>query len=196
MPDTPGPARGDGAADATMLLRRVESGDTRAADELLPLVYGELRERAAAYFRGQSKDHTLQPTALVHEAFAKLVRAPDTAWQSRAHFCSVAALAMRQVLTDHARRRAAARRGEREGVTELATPAAHATIDLLALDEALTELAALNPRHARLVELRFFGGLNNPEVAEVLGLSTSMVEKEWRKVRAWLSRALGGDGAT
>lgn len=185
-----------GPADPTILLQRVKQGDAGAADDLLPLVYEELRARANAYFRSVPGNHTLQPTALVHEAFVKLVRSPTDEWESRSHFCSVAALAMRQILTDHARRRRAAGAGQSEhGVTQLESPSTGSTVELLTLDEALNKLADLNERHAKLVELRFFGGLSNPEVAEVLGLSTSMVEKEWRKVRAWLGRELDAGNA-
>ncbi|MEM7205465.1 MAG: ECF-type sigma factor [Planctomycetota bacterium] len=187
---------GASGADATQLLQRVRDGDGGAADDLLPLVYAELRARASSYFRHQPADHTLQPTALVHEAFVKMVRNPSEGWDSRAHFCSVAALAMRQILTDHARRRAAAPPTGEEGATMLETPATNAAVDLLTLDDALSKLAELNQRHAKIVELRFFGGLNNAEVANVLDLSRSMIEKEWRKIRAWLARELEGHSGT
>ncbi len=184
--------------DATQLLRRASGGDTAAAEDLLPMVYAELRARAGAYFRGQPPDHTLQPTALVHEAYVKLVRSPSAAWHSRAHFCAVAATAMRQILTDHARRRAAAHRarGERgAAMTSLITPSNNSTVDLLSLDEALAKLAKLDTRQARIVELRFFGGLTVEEVASVLDVSASTVKKEWRWVRTWLIREIGGEGA-
>lgn len=176
-------------ANATQLLARVSEGDASAANDLLPLVYAELRARAGAYFRGQPANHTLQPTALVHEAYLRMVNAPQANWQNRAHFCAVAATAMRQILINHAQRRAAAQRakGERaEAFTALLTPSENTAIDLLALDEALTKLQQLDPRQARLVELRFFGGLSVDEVAGVLDVSKSTVEKEWRRVRAWL----------
>ncbi|MEM7199217.1 MAG: ECF-type sigma factor [Planctomycetota bacterium] len=183
------------AADATVLVKRVQDGDEAAANELLPLVYEELRARASSYFLHQPANHTLQPTALVHDVFVKLVRSPDNAWQNRAHFCAVASRAMRQVLTDHARRRAKAKHGNRQGVTQLETPATRSVVDVLGLDDALRQLADLNERHARLIELRFFGGLNNSEVAEVLGVSTSTIEKEWRTARAWLAHQLEGRSA-
>lgn len=179
--------------NATLLLNRVREGDSEAVEQLLPLVYAELRARAGAYFRGQPANHTLQPTALVHEAYVKLVRSPSGAWKDRSHFCAVAATAMRQILTDHARRRAAAHRAHeqrRKETTSLMTPSGTSAFDLLSLDDAMTKLAALDERQARIVELRFFGGLNNDDVAEVLGVSTSTIEKQWRQVRAWLSREM------
>jgi RNA polymerase sigma factor (TIGR02999 family) len=193
MPEPVQPSAGIGQTDATMLLKRISAGDSAAAEDLLPLVYGELRARAGAYFRGQPANHTLQPTALVHEAYVKLIHGPASGWESRAHFCAVAAKAMRQILIDHARRRAAARRARdaREAsVTSIETPTSNAAVDLLALDDAMQKLATLDPRQAQIVELRFFGGLANDEVAGVLGVSTSTIEKQWRQVRAWLAREL------
>ncbi len=175
--------------EATQLLLRVSGGDAEAVKDLLPLVYEELRARAGAYFRGQPANHTLQPTALVHEAYLRLVHVPSANWQNRAHFCAVAATAMRQILINHAKRRAGAQRARREyeaAVTALLTPSHNTAIDLLALDEVLTKLSQLDARQARLVELRFFGGMTIEEVASVLEVSTSTIEKEWRRVRAWL----------
>ncbi|HRX86955.1 MAG TPA: sigma-70 family RNA polymerase sigma factor [Phycisphaerae bacterium] len=186
---------GASAPDATQLLARVSAGDADAANALLPLVYAELRARAGAYFRGQPANHTLQPTALVHEAYLKLVNAPNADWHNRAHFCAVAATAMRQILINHAKRRSAAQRargGRAAMVTNVETPSHSNAVDLLALDDVLKKLADLDERQARLVELRFFGGLNNEEVAGVLGVSTSTIEKEWRRVRAWLIDELRG----
>jgi len=183
---------------ATMVLRRLVEGDSNAAEELLPLVYEHLRALAGSYFRGQPGDHTLQPTALVHEAYLKLINQTAAAWNDRAHFLAVAATAMRQVLKDSARRRNALKRGggdeakERVNLTDVQTPSGQSIVDTVALDEALTRLAELNPRQARIVELRFFGGLTNEEVGRVLNLSTRMIEKEWRRTRAWLSAELGG----
>jgi len=185
------PSNADGLTfEATRLLKRVADGDVAAADDLLPLVYNELRARAGAYFRGQPANHTLQPTAVVHEAYLKLVRDPDNRWNSRAHFCAVAATAMRQILTDHARRRRLAQHARRErhqDTTLIETPSHNSGIDLLALEDALTKLAALDTRQARLVELRFFGGLTVEDTAKVLEVSPSTIKKEWRRVRAWLS---------
>jgi RNA polymerase sigma-70 factor, ECF subfamily len=164
------------------------------AEALFVRVYEELRGLARGYLRGAS--HTLQPTALVHEAFLRMVRQPH-GWQDRNHFVAVAATAMRQILVDHARRRAAAKRGGGQSpvtLTELPDDAGTGPIDLLALDEALQRLAAVSPRQARIVELRCFGGLTVDETAEVLGISGSLAEKEWRRVRAWIRRELAGDG--
>ena len=185
------------SGDATLLLRSASRGDSHAAAELLPLVYDELRARAGAYFRGQPADHTLQPTALVHDAYVRLVKAPSQEWNSRAHFCAVAAKAMRQILTNHAKRRALARkaRGVQGEATLLQTPSNNSGIDLLALDAAMTKLAERNADRARLIELRFFGGLTVEEVAEVLDTSVSTVEREWRRVRAWLQVELHGEEA-
>ncbi len=187
---TPAP---DPCSDATLLLGQIADGDDAAAGRLLPVVYEELRRRAVAYFRGQPADHTLQPTALVHEAYVKLVRSPADGWRGRAHFCAVAATAMRQILIDHARRRALAveaRQDRAEVATTMSTPSGDASVDLLALDDALMKLAALDERQAQLIELRFFGGMSNQQVADVLGTSESTVDREWRRVRAWLSREL------
>lgn len=181
------------AGEATLLLGKIETGDEEAARDLLPIVYDQLRAIAGSYFRGQPSGHTLQPTALVHEAFLKLVGS-GSSWENRAHFCAVAATAMRQILSNHARdKRAAKRDGNRVqlSVNELPTPAGPSALDLLDLDDALSELSALNPRHARLVELRFFGGLGTDEIAHVIGVSSSMVRREWRAMRAWLGRRLG-----
>ena len=180
--------------EATMLLARIDAGDSRAADELLPLVYDQLRAMAAAYFRGQRPNHTLQPTALVHEAYLKLIRA-DSPPKSRAHFCAVAATAMRQILMNHARAKRAEKRDAKVAdltVGQLATPSMAPTLDLLALDEALSKLSELGERLARLIELRFFGGLNMEEVAQVIDVSLPTVERDWRRARAWLNRELSG----
>jgi len=177
---------------ATLLLGRIRDGDEQAARELLPIVYEQLRAMAGGYFQGQPVSHTLQPTALVHEAYLKLVGSGSD-WKDRAHFCAVAATAMRQILSNHARdKRAAKRSGNRVQLTidELPTPAGTSALDLLDLDDALSELSSLNPRHARLVELRFFGGLSTDEIAHLLDISSSMVRREWRAMRAWLSRRL------
>jgi RNA polymerase sigma factor (TIGR02999 family) len=181
---------------ATLLLKRASEGDAAAAEALLPLVYRELRARAGAYFRGQPANHTLQPTALVHEAFLKLINVPGAEWRDRAHFCAVAATAMRQILTDHARRRAALRRAHEhhyDAPTQLMTPAHSTSVDLIVLDDALNKLAQLDERQARIIELRFFGSLSIEETAGVMNVSVSTIEKEWRRVRAWLIRELSGE---
>jgi len=175
--------------EATQYLARLEAGDAAAADMLLPLVYDQLRGLAGAIFQGQPADHTLQPTALVHEAYLKLIGSPS-GWKDSAHFCAVAATAMRQILSNHARdKRAAKRRAHRVdlSVDQMPTPTGASALDLLELDEALTELAERNSRHARMVELRFFGGLTVETMADILGISTGMARREWRAARAWLS---------
>lgn len=172
-----------------MLLARVSKGDAAAVESLLPFVYSELRSRAGAYFRGQRADHTLQPTALVHEAYLRLVHTPVESWKSRAHFCAVASMAMRQILIAHARSKAASERAHEKAAamrTQIETPSQSTPIDLLALEDALTKLAGVDESKARLVELRYFGGLSNKDIAEVLGVSERTVEREWRRVRAWL----------
>lgn len=183
----------DNVHAVTQLLVRVNEGDSSAASELLPLVYEQLRALAGSYFRGQPADHTLQPTALVHEAYLKLVNAPDAAWQGRVHFCAVAATAMRQVLHDRARRRKAAKRGgdaKRESLEQMETPVKGSVIDLVALDDAMERLALIAPRQARVVELRYFGGLTIEEASQVLDVSHGTVENDWRVARAWLKREL------
>ncbi len=177
-----------------MLLARINEGDVEATEELLPLVYEHLRAMAGACFRGQRASHTLQPTALVHEAYLKLIRSQND-WKSRAHFYAVASIAMRQVLSNYARsKKQAMRDGTPLDVTLDAFPGQSGppNLDFVALDLALTKLAELDARHARIVELRFFTGLQNEEIAHVLGTSISTVEREWRKVRAWLNRELAG----
>lgn len=181
--------------EITRLLVRVNAGDSTAANQLLPLVYEQLRALAGSYFRNQPGDHTLQPTALVHEAYIKLIKAPSSDWQGRVHFCAVAATAMRQVLHDRARRRKAAKRGgnaRRVALDQLETSLNQSAIDLVALDEVLERLAAVGPRQARVVELRYFGGLTTNEAARVLEISPTTVESDWRLARAWLNRELRG----
>jgi RNA polymerase sigma-70 factor, ECF subfamily len=178
--------------ELTELLRAWAGGDHQAGERLMPLIYGELRRQAAGYRRRERRDHTLPTTALVHEAYLRLIgeRAP---WSNRGHFFGMAARVMRQVLVDHARRHRAAKRGggwtrvSLEGM-EGSPPARQRDLDLVVLDQALEELAALDPGKARVVELRFFGGLNLEEIAETLGVSASTVTREWRMSRAWLRR--------
>lgn len=166
---------------------------------LVPLVYEQLRHLAARMV-AQKAAHSLQPTGLVHEAWLRMKNAEDSGsrWRDREHFCAVAATAMRQILIDRARRRKAARRGgdwERVTLSSSDLEAALADIDVVELDAALTELEALDARGARIVELRFFGGLTVPEVARELDLSPSSVEKSWRRARAWLGARLSTPGA-
>ncbi len=175
------------------LLIEMGSGSREAARDLFPHVYDELRALAARFFRRQRRDHILQPTALVHEAYLRLVDQTKAEWRDRAHFLSVAAKAMRQILIDHFRERQAAKRGGTwKKVTlsgiDVATPSPE--VDFLALNEALEELERFDEEQHKVIELRFFGGLSIEEVAEVLGVSKSTVEREWRAARAWLNRRL------
>jgi RNA polymerase sigma factor (TIGR02999 family) len=185
------------------LLTEVGKGHASAADQLLPLVYDELRALASSYFRRQRADHTLQPTALVHEAYAKLVgglagdMSGSARWTSRAHFFAVAAKAMRQILANHARDRRALKRGrewERVTLSAAISPSDERDLDLVALDAALARLAELDERQSRIVELRFFADMTVEEISHVMGVSVSTVEREWRMARAWLTAQLrGGD---
>ena len=176
----------------TRLLVDVRLGRRDALDRLLPLVHDELHRIAAGYMRRERADHTLQPTALVNEAYLRLVDQRDVEWRDRAHFLGVAAQLMRMILVDHARARRAAKRagGERVPLDETVLVGGERDVDLLALDEALERLAALDPRLGRVVELRYFGGLTTREAAEVLGISTATVEREWATARGWLRREL------
>ena len=187
-----------GTADpqnVTRLLNRMAGGDAGAASELLPVLYGELHAQAELIMRDQRAGHTLQPTALIHEAWMKLVGAgPEGSYESRAHFAAVAARAMRSVLVDHARRRQADKRGgarERVPLDEVAELFTERAPDLLALDEALDRLTAMDDQLGRLVELRFFAGLSVEETAKLLGVSTPTVTRGWRVARMWLQRELG-----
>lgn len=177
--------------EVTGLLRAWSTGDAEAPERLLPLVYAELRRLAAAQMRRERSDHTLQPTALVHEAYVKLVD-QRLAWKDRGHFFGIAARAMRQVLVDHARRKQAQKRsGGLEVPIESAEPAvAPRTLDLLALDQALHRLAELDARQARLVELRVFAGLTVEEAAGVLECSPATASRDYRHAEAWLRRQM------
>lgn len=174
--------------EVTLLLEAINEGDRAAGDRLVPLVYGELRGLAEAYLRRERRDHTLQPTALVNEAWIKLADQRRVAWRGRAHFFGIAAQAMRRILVDHHRRRSAARRDAAKEVTlvEDATRTFRDPLDLISLDSALQELEGVDARAARVVELRFFGGLSVEETAEVLDVSTPTVKRDWRMARAWL----------
>lgn len=179
------------ARPATQYLLRLSDGDRSAAEQLLPLVYEELRRQAAVYLRDERAGHTLQPTALVHEAFLKLVDQSRAQWKSRDHFCAVASQAMRRILVDHARRHRAAKRGGGNRVT-LDTMDGHfeEEVDLIALDDALHRLSLLSERQGRIIELRFFGGMSVEEAAHVLDVSERTVKGDWRVARAWLQREL------
>ncbi len=174
-------------------LTRLQDGDARAADELLPLVYDELRALASAHLRHERPDHTLQPTALVHEAYLKLVDQTRANWKDRSHFMAVAAEAIRRVLVDHARGRNAGKRtppGKRMSIVDDLDAAVPREFDILEIDNALSRLGTLNERQAKIVELRFFVGLTVAETAEVLGVSEGTVKGDWRFARAWLQREL------
>ncbi len=180
----------------TAVLARAASGERSASDQLMPLVYDQLRALAQSYLRQQSSGHTLQATALVHEAYIRLLGGRQIAWESRAHFFDVAARAMRQVLCNHARDLRRVKRGSgraRITLSEADTPSGASQVDLVDLDDALTELAELDERQSRIVELRFFSGMTVEEVVQVLGVSTTTVEREWRAARAWLSSVLRPD---
>lgn len=179
--------------DVTQLLLDWNAGDQRALAELMPLVYAELRQIAARQLRHERHDHTLQPTALVHEAWLRLVQTNRLTWQNRAHFLGVAAELMRRVLVDHARRRSAGIRGGGETrlvLDEALNVASSRDVNLLALDDALTSLAALDPRQSKIVELKYFGGLEIEEIAEVVGISPATVKRDWQWARAWLHREI------
>lgn len=168
-------------------------GDEKARDELIPVIYDELRRIARRYLRTERPDHTLQSAALVNEAYLRLARQPAPQWQNRAHFFGVAAQLMRRILVDHARNRLAGKRGA--GVTRLAldpdvASPGRADVDLLALDDALGRLSILDAQQGRLVDLRFFGGLSIEETAVVLDISPATVKREWVTARAWLKREL------
>ena len=183
--------RGEGV---TQLLAEWGSGDRAALDRLVPLVFEELRRLAQSYLRRERADHTLQPTALVNEAYLRLVGQQDVRWQSRAHFFGIAAHLMRQVLVDHARQRAAEKRGgadlQRLSLTQAERVVNRQDVDVLALNEALERLAGFDPQQSRIVELKFFAGLTIEESAEVLGISHATVERDWKLARAWLKREL------
>lgn len=194
------PTPPEDAAPITELLRAWGSGDAEASESLVPLVYEELRRQARRALQREGDGHTLQPTALVHEAWLRLDGQQEARWESRTQFFAVAARMMRRVLVDHARTRHALKRGgapvqvtlgevDRNGAAAPATSAMD-SVDLLALDDALVRLAALDPRKAQLVELRYFAGLSIPEAAAALGVSAATVGREWAVARMWLRREL------
>jgi RNA polymerase sigma-70 factor, ECF subfamily len=183
-------------AGASDLLRAWAAGDLGARDALVQVVYQELRRRAGAYLRRERADHTLQPTALVHETFVRLLAQERVAWQNRAHFFGLAAQMMRRILVDHARQHQAAKRpgaafrvSLHDGMAAQVPP----HCELLLLDEALDELARLDARQARIVELKYFAGMSEQEVAAALSLSRATVTREWQAVRAWLFRRMTGE---
>jgi RNA polymerase sigma factor (TIGR02999 family) len=179
--------------DVTALLGRWRTGTPDDRERLLAAVYRELRRTAGAYMRRERRDHTLQPTALVHEAYLRLMREHDVRWRDRAHFFGIAARVMRQILVDHARKRGAEKRkrlrADQSG-SQIVDPSSRQDFDVLALHEALNGLAVLNPRQAEIVELRYFGGLTEDEVATVKGLSPVTIRREMAAARLWLGRRM------
>lgn len=182
------------AREVTRLLQNLNAGERAAVDALVPLVYSELRKLAAHYLKSEREGHTLQPTALVHEAFLKLV-AQETTWQNRNHFFAVAANLMRRILVDYARGYKAEKRGgtaEKVSLEDAFVFVKEKPAEMIALDEALEELAKIDVRRARVVELKFFGGLNHDEIAEVLGVHPNTVLRDWNLARAWLKTQMQG----
>ncbi len=188
-PDTP--------LDITGLLRRWSNGEQAALDELIPLVYEELHRLARHHLAGERQEQTLNTTALIHEAWLRLITVKDTSWQDRAHFFALCAQLMRRILVDHARARRRVRRGgaaQRVSFEQSLLASDERAPPLEALDDALNTLSELDPRQGRVVELRFFGGLSTQETAEVLKISPESVKRDWRLAKAWLMRELSGAG--
>lgn len=184
------------SSDVTRILSRMAGGDPEALEQLFPLVYEELRELAHREMQRERVGHTLQATAVVHEAYMRLAQLQEISWEGRAHFFGTAAMAMRRVLIGYARARNAQKRGS--GVVpvpieDVVVAAREQPGELLALDEALTRLEEMEPRHARVVECRFFAGMSIDETAEALGISNATVRRDWAQARAWLNRELGGE---
>ena len=183
--------------DVTQMLREIGDGkEEEAPAKLIPLVYDELRRLAQSYLNQERLDHTLQATALVHEAYIRLVDCQNVTWQNRAHFIAVAAQVMRRILVDHARTRSAEKRGglgHKLSLDEAVDFPHERDVDLVALDDALNALAQLDPRQSRLVELRFFGGLTIEETAHALNISPATVKREWTVAKAWLLREVSKD---
>jgi RNA polymerase sigma factor (TIGR02999 family) len=182
-------------AEVTELLRRWSGGDVAARESLVPLVYDELRRLARYYLASQRSDHTLQSTAIVHEAYLRLAGRDNVHWENRSHFFAVAAQLMRRILVDHARKRNAAKRGGAHLtllVDETVEPSSQRELDLVALDDALKALAELDERQSRIVELRFFGGLSIDDTSRILDISPATVKREWSTARAWLHEEISG----
>ena len=179
--------------EISVILRDWNGGSRASADALLPLVYDELRSIAANYLRKERSDHTLQPTALVHEAYMKLVDISDMRWQDRAHFFAVSSNVMRHILVDHARAKRTEKRGggaQKIALQDVVSLSTTDDVDLIAIDDALKELAKFDEQQSRIVELRFFGGLTIEETAHVVGISPATVKREWAMAKAWLRRKL------
>lgn len=179
----------------TQLLTRWSSGDHAALDELIPIIYPDLRRLARAYMGRENSGHTLQTSALINEAYLRLVNQQGVEWKNRSHFFAVAAQVMRHILVDHARRYQSTKRGagaEHVPLDEVAVLCGERASELIALDDALTRLAVIDERKSKIVELRFFGGLTVEETAEVMDLAPITIMREWRAVKAWLSREIAG----
>jgi len=184
--------------EITQLLAEWREGNQSALDELYPLVYDELHRLARRYMSRERKGHTLQTTALINEAYVRLVDQKNVQWANRSHFFAISAQIMRRILIDHARRQAYAKRGggaQQVSLEEAATVTPDVSAELLRLDEALKSLAAMDPRRGQVVELRYFGGLSNEEIAGVLQVSENTVTRDWNMARAWLYQQLTGSGA-
>lgn len=184
------------SSNVTELLRAWSDGDKAALDQLIPVVYDELRRQASRYLQRERPGHTLQTTGLVNEAYLRLVNQNNVRWQNRAHFFGIAAQLMRRILVDHARTKHRAKRGGsalRVSINEAMVTTKDQDIDLVALDEALNHLAKRDPQQSKVVELRFFSGLNVEETAEVLGISPATVKRDWSMAKAWLHREISGD---
>ena len=190
---------GSSSSQVTELLVRWRGGDREALDSLLPIVYDELRRIARHYLQGERPGHTLQSTALVNEAYVRMVAQDFPQWQNRAHFFAVAAQLMRQILVDHARSHRASKRGGnvfKVALDEAAEQPLATDVDIVALDDALKNLAEMDPQQSKVVELKFFAGLSIDDTAEVLGISPSTVKRDWITARAWLYRELDRSSAT
>jgi RNA polymerase sigma-70 factor (ECF subfamily) len=182
--------------NVTQLLIGWSNGDKEALDKLVPLVYDELRRQAARYLRHERVGHTLQTTALIHEAYLRLVDQKNVHWQNRAHFFGIAAKLMRRILVDHARTKKRAKHGGsdiRVSLSDANLKAPGQDLDIVALDEALERLAAIDEQQSRIVELRFFSGLTVEETAEILSISTATVKRDWSMAKAWLHREISGE---
>jgi len=184
--------------EITQLLAEWSDGNQTALDKLYPLVYDELHKMANRYMKRERKDHTLQTTALINEAYVRMVDQKNVHWENRAHFFAISAQIMRRILIDHARRHHYAKRGggaQKVSLDETAMVASDPASDMLLLDEALNRLAEMDPRRGQVVELRYFGGLNNEEIAGVLRISENTVTRDWNMARAWLYQELSGSVA-
>ena len=185
--------------DVTLLLKQLSAGDHEAVDQLVPLLYNELRRLAGYYLRQERSDHTLQATALVHEAYLRLIDQRAVEWKNRSHFFAVAAQVMRRILLDYARSHQAVKRGgalPKLSLDNAVIFCAEQANELVALDDLLTRLAKLDPQQARIVELRFFGGMSVEETAELMGISPRTVKRDWAMAKSWFSRELRNAGGT